>query len=178
MKNAFSKLRDFVTAVSLLAFLSLVAVFFSQFSKEIFEGGARVVDGDSLIVEGTRIRLLGIDAPELSQTCRDQSGTDLACGKLARRRLADLIANNTIHCTTYRQDQYKRWLALCRAGSTQLNREMVRLGWAVAYGEFRQEENLAKSEGIGLWSLEFDRPERWRQDKSSAHVLGLFERWF
>src|SRR5262245_59324026 len=47
-----------------------------------------VIDGDSLRTGSEEIRLVGIDAPELRQTCRDGQDREWSCGRAAKARLA------------------------------------------------------------------------------------------
>src|SRR5918998_3445139 len=60
-------------------------------------GAARVVDGDTLEVRGEKLRLQGIDAPELAQTC-EAKGQPVPCGRLAAEHLDDLIGERTLSC--------------------------------------------------------------------------------
>lgn len=129
------------------------------------EGYASVIDGDSLRIGGREVRLQGIDAPEGRQTC-SRSGQEWACGKEARRVLQRLIGGQRVICEGLDVDQHERLLALCRAGDTDLNREMVAQGFAVAYGRFKNEERSAESSRKGLWSGEFMRPRQWRREQN------------
>ena len=128
-------------------------------------GSARLVDGDTLEVRGQMIRLFGIDAPESAQTC-EASGRRYPCGRLAAETLAKLIAGRTVSCEGDERDRYDRLIGWCRAGRTDLNREMVRLGWAVAFRQFTdvflEEELDAAKAARGLWRGQFERPTRFR----------------
>ncbi len=55
-------------------------------------GRASVVDGDTIEISGTRIRLHGIDAPEKAQTCKDAGGKDYRCGQRAALALDEYLA--------------------------------------------------------------------------------------
>lgn len=125
-------------------------------------GSARVVDGDSLVVEGRRIRLQGIDAPELGQSCQ-ANGQAYDCGAAARRELVALIGRHDVECRVTRADRYGRDIAVCSAGDIELNREMVRAGWAVAYGGYQLVEGEARADRRGVWAGEFDVPQEWRR---------------
>ncbi|NLH80400.1 MAG: thermonuclease family protein [Phyllobacteriaceae bacterium] len=130
-------------------------------------GAAHVSDGDSVTIEGTRLRLLGIDAPELAQTCRrDDRG--FACGETARTHLAELIASRRLDCVWEKRDKYGRGLARCRAGTVELNAAMVRDGWAVAYGDYEAEEVEARRNRRGLWAGRFEWPEDFRRRERGA----------
>ena len=52
---------------------------------ETVTGMPTVVDGDTLIVDGSRLRLYGIDAPESQQQCLDTEKQQYACGVLSSR---------------------------------------------------------------------------------------------
>lgn len=136
-------------------------------TPERLEGAWRVVDGDSLEMSGRRLRLDGIDAPELAQICA-RAAAPYPCGRVARDRLADLAAAGPLACTGSRRDRYDRLLVTCRAGGRDLGAEMVRAGWAVSYGGYRAEEAEARREKRGLWSGAFESPDEWRRDHRRA----------
>ena len=75
-------------------------------------GQPRVIDGDTLAIDGTRVRLFGIDAPERGQPCRD--GGD--CGAAATAYLVRLIDGRAVQCTQEDVDQYGRVVWVCFAG--------------------------------------------------------------
>lgn len=127
------------------------------------EGTARLVDGDSLFVDGREVRLKGIDAPEGRQSCT-RAGQSWPCGEEARRELARLVSGQPVRCRSVETDQHDRLLGYCNAGDRELNREMVRSGYALAYGSFETEERDAKAARRGLWSGEFERPRDWRRN--------------
>ncbi len=131
-------------------------------------GPARVIDGDSIVVDGIEVRLQGIDAPEGRQACRRQ-GKEWDCGEEARRVLQKIIAGQRVFCHAVKEDQHHRALAVCRVGDMELNREMVRQGFAVSYPSYRQEEHEAKAGKLGLWSGEFEQPRDWRRQNGISN---------
>lgn len=149
-------------ALLVLALVALVTAHLQPTGHLEAVGTARIGDGDSLTIGDERIRLVGIDAPELRQSCVEE-GADYACGQRAREALVDLVAGRQIVCEARERDRYGRLLAICRAGETELNRAMVEAGWAVAYGDYGHEERLAKQAGRGLWAGSFDPPSQWRR---------------
>jgi hypothetical protein len=87
----------------------------------ILEGKPRVVDGDTLVFDGIlspdgkkeRVRLLGIDAPETKQMCKDSRGEAYKCGVEAQGFLKDMIGKDQVKCFASKRDQYSRVLGVC-----------------------------------------------------------------
>ena len=129
-------------------------------------GSVRVIDGDTLGLRGTRIRLHGIDAPESDQNCRSGGGT-WACGREATRALKGRIASSPVACEERDRDRYGRAVAVCRVRGEDLNAWMVASGWALAYRTYSRayvgEENLARKANRGMWSGNFVAPWDWRR---------------
>ena len=142
-----------VTALLLLAALATL------------DGQARVIDGDTLVVSGRHIRLDGIDAPETKQVC--QRDGDWRCGLAATEALKARIGTSEVRCKGSTKDRYRRLISTCWAGSVNLNEDMVRSGWAVAYRRYSityvPAEDEAKGNKAGLWSSEFQMPWEWRR---------------
>lgn len=138
-------------------------------SPGVAQGRAKVVDGDSLEVAGHRIRLFGIDAPEGRQQCRDRQGQSYACGDVARDALRAMIGRSEVRCERVDTDRYGRWVSDCYVGSENLNRALVRQGYAVAYSRYSKkyvaDEAHARSARMGLWSGQFERPSKWRAQR-------------
>jgi endonuclease YncB( thermonuclease family) len=135
-------------------------------------GTARAGDGDSLTIGATRIRLFGIDAPELNQTCQ-RGGRAWSCGQAAAEQLSTLVAGQKVRCIPVGADQHDRVLARCTAGHVDVNRTMVATGYAVAFRRYSQTyasaEESARVAGRGLWSGTFDMPAEVRaQARTSA----------
>ncbi len=129
-------------------------------------GAARVIDGDTIDVNGTRIRFHGIDAPEGRQSCR-VDGRMQRCGQRATRALANKIAGRPVVCTPRGRDRYKRVIAVCYAGDENLNAWMVANGWAMAYLRYSYsyvpEELSARLSKHGIWQGDFIAPWDWRR---------------
>ena len=128
-------------------------------------GKADIVDGDTIRVGGIPVRLYGIDAPESRQTC-DRSGMTYACGKQATEVLAKLIARVEVQCEIVGKDSYNRALGVCTVGGTELNRAMVREGWALAFAKYSDryaaDQGGAEASKAGLWAGSFMKPWDWR----------------
>jgi len=128
-------------------------------------GQASVVDGDTIEIHGTRIRLFGIDAPEGDQTCTLQ-GKPVRCGQQAANALADKIKTHTVECRPKDKDRYDRPVAVCFVAGEDINRWMVSVGWALAYRQYSMDyvdqERDASSSKLGIWKFQFEKPWDWR----------------
>ncbi len=156
--------------------ISIIILFFFQNiqASEII-GVPKVVDGDTIHIKSYKIRLEGIDAPEIKQKCKKSYlqimffnfQKDYYCGLISKKRLTQKIANKRVRCILLGKDRYKRYLAKCLKGTIDLNRWMVRNGYAIAYRKYSKlyvtDENLAKDEKLGLWRGIFVEPEQWRR---------------
>lgn len=129
-------------------------------------GPARAVDGDTIEIGAERIRLEGIDAPELAQSCARADRTPWPCGKAARQALVALIAGRDVTCQSKGRDKYGRLLAICFAGGDDLNAAMVRTGNAWAFvkysSSYTAEEQDARRRRAGVWQGESEAPWDFR----------------
>ena len=133
----------------------------------------RVIDGDSLQIRKEKIRLSGIDAPEINQICYDHNDSPYACGHVAKKKLESFIKDTNyskIYCYYSERDKYDRILGECMLGETSsvnINNEMVFWGHAVAYlrysEKYIEQQETAKKLNYGLWAGKFDMPEEWRK---------------
>jgi endonuclease YncB( thermonuclease family) len=132
-----------------------------------YVGTAWVADGDSVEVSGTRIRLEGIDAPELDQTCLDPDGRSWSCGRTAAQELRAHVRGRELTCKPTAADRYRRVLAVCALpDGSDVNAWMVRQGWAVVTGyagSYQSEQEEARGARRGLWAGSFDWPWDWRR---------------
>jgi len=129
---------------------------------------ARVIDGDTIVINGQRIRLYGIDAPEKKQTCKKPVWHDWPCGKASAIRLKIRIGLKPVRCAIKNYDRYGRSVAVCYVGKTEINQWMVKNGFAVAYrkyggGIYDDAETFARSNRRGIWGSDFDMPWEWRR---------------
>jgi endonuclease YncB( thermonuclease family) len=154
----------------------------------VVQGRARVVDGDTLVINNERIRLYGVDAPESKQACKDSSGKEYACGQVAAKELEQRVkaGGGTAKCSVRERDQYGRLVASCAlpTGNPFSQDEdagdyMVRRGQAVAYRKITPQyipaENAAKKTKEGIWQGDFEPPAKWRYDRRVAEGDGSGE---
>lgn len=140
-----------------------------QPTYETTAGGVRIIDGDTLDLNGERIRLFGIDAPEADQTCHN-GAREWRCGAEATRALAKFVGDQTLICEKRNTDRYGRTIAICRLGGVSVNTWMVRNGWAVAYRQYGgaiydANEAAAKQNRLGVWIGDFTMPWDWRRTR-------------
>ena len=127
-----------------------------------------VVDGDSFVVGARKLRLDGIDAPELKQTCKDSQNVEWPCGRVSRAALEKLLLEPGLSCVAEAQDLYARSVATCRSTSTpDIAAAQVGDGMAVTHEfngmrDYGGEEDAARAQKRGIWRGAFDRPEDWR----------------
>ena len=131
-----------------------------------FADNLKIIDGDTIILNGEKIRFSGIDTPELKQTCL-KDDQEVPCGMTAKRLLAEKISNATIECISEGKDTYKRTLAECFVNGESLSKFLVRSGYAFAYRKystkFIKDEEFAKVNKIGMWAMTFQYPWDYRR---------------
>jgi endonuclease YncB( thermonuclease family) len=155
-------------------FFALVALLVAKLNKrepvEPLIGKAYVIDGDTISISGNHIRLKGIDAPELTQSCGNASAPN-TCGQASRQTLIRLIGGKPVRCAEEGHDKYNRSLSTCYIDELNLNRAMVEAGQAVAYGDYHDAEMQARRDKKGLWGTTFEVPQDWRRE----HEEELFQ---
>ena len=126
----------------------------------------RVVDGDTIVLNGEKIRFSGIDTPELKQTCM-KDNEKIFCGETAKILLIKKIGNKTPECISEGKDAYKRTLAECFVNGESLSVFLVRSGYAFAYrkysDKFIKDEEFAKENKLGMWAMTFQYPWVFRK---------------
>ena len=140
----------------------------------------KIVDGDTIDVNGIRVRLHGIDAPETGQSCRDCKEQPYRCGERSREVLILLTAGGVLRCEPAgkERDRHGRWIAICYAhDGASINAAMVRTGYALAYRkystEYVAEEEKARAGKKGMHRGRFEAPSdcRRRQRLKSTSCL-------
>ncbi len=166
-------MKSFAVAVALLlaTHMPTAAV---EAEGNVIQGVASVIDGDTLEVHGSRIRLHGIDAAESGQNCIERDGSAWRCGQAAALALADKIGRTPVLCEQLDMDRYGRVVARCFSNREDLNRWMVGEGLAVAYREYSSEyvadEAQARKARKGMWRTKFDMPWDWRKGSRSSEA--------
>lgn len=131
-------------------------------------GPATVIDGDTIEVQGTRIHLYGIDAPETAQSCETAKGLEYRCGREAALALDARIAGAVVTCE--RRDTVAGRLAgICHVHGEDLSAWMVGQGLALASRQvtasYVRQEGHAWATRRGIWAGTFEKPADWRQDR-------------
>lgn len=156
----------------LFIFLALWCISLAANANDI-EGRPVILDGDTLRIGAEKIRFHGIDAPELDQACRNGT-SEIACGLEARHILARIIDGRSISCEARTIDIYGRIIGKCYADGVDLQYNMVRAGWAVAYRRYSEDyvqaEEFARYEKRGIWQWSFLFPCQHRQMKRNKPI--------
>ena len=144
----------------------LIATFILLIGQNVSSNTVHVIDGDTIKIGNKKIRFSGIDAPELNQYCF-KNGKKILCGVLAKKALVKKIGNKVPKCVIEGKDIYKRILAECFINEKSLSKFLVRNGYAFAYRKyskkFIQDEEVARKNKLGLWSMKFDYPWEFRK---------------
>ena len=150
--------------------ISVSALIFILSINQVKSQTIKIVDGDTIHLNGEKIRFIGIDTPELKQSCLKDGVKDL-CGVTAKQILIDKIGNNNVECINEGKDRYKRTLAECFVNNESLSSYLVRSGYAFAYRRYSKkfipDEDYARVNKIGMWSMEFDYPWVYRKSKKN-----------
>lgn len=144
--------------------------------KELTGKVSKVIDGDTIEllakenpyhhITKLKIRLYGIDAPELKQ----------AYGKEAKEYLSALILKQEVSLIIENKDKYDRFVGTIFLKGQDINKEMVKNGYAHAYESFSKkylaEQADAKKFKLGLWQDErVMSPSEFRMLKNEAPLF-------
>jgi len=130
-------------------------------------GQPSVIDGDTLEIHGTRIRLWGIDAPESTQLCRGEDSLRYRCGAKSANDLDTFIARRLVSCQARDLDRYGRTVATCLVGVIDLGDWLVRNGFALDWpqyskGRYADAQREAEHGGRGIWAGSYVEPWLYR----------------
>ena len=163
--------------MQIMLVLVVLVIALPALASEALVGRASVIDGDTIEIQGKRIRLHGIDAPESAQQCRGDDGRPYACGRLAANTLANTLANSRpTRCEIRDRDQYGRLVGTCfRADGKDASAIMVRAGHALDWprysgGAYGADQKKAESFRLGMWQGAFTPPWEWRQGQRAASL--------
>lgn len=146
-----------------LLFAGVLGVSFPAAADE-FTGRASVIDGDTIEIQGQRIRFDGIDAPESRQQCKDAQGKDYLCGEASADALDAFLAESRPTSCTTSGKSYDRLVGSCwRADGQDINRWLVSRGFAIdwprySHGKYAAEQRQAEHAKRGMWAGSFERP--------------------
>lgn len=167
-------------AFALAAALNFIPLDYpSRAAPAALSGQALVVDGDTIEIDGRRIRLEGIDAPETGQTCGRRELGSWPCGRAAAKALSDLIGSRRVTCENRGLDKYQRMIGHCTIDGNDLNGAMVQAGYAWAFIRYSKSyvetEAAAKAARTGIWQGESEpawvyRERRWKAAASEVET--------
>ncbi len=152
----------------------LIIFFFINFSistsKDLnfISGKAIITDGDTIKINGEKIRFGGIDAPEKKQICY-LNGKKIYCGKISSEKLKEIIGKNEVNCIKEEgRDRYNRIIAECFVKGDSVSKNMVKSGYAFDYTKYSKKkyakyQEYAKNNKLGIWKMKFEYPWIWRK---------------
>ena len=156
----------YLNKIKLFLVISICLIFFFLTYNDVKSYEIKIIDGDTIHLNNEKIRFTGIDTPELKQTC-NKNNEIIFCGIKARQLLINKIGKDKVICVREGRDQYMRTLAECFVNDLSLSRFLVREGYAFAYRKyskkFIEDENFAKNNNMGMWSMNFEYPWDWRK---------------
>jgi endonuclease YncB( thermonuclease family) len=175
-------------AVSILRALSLLAVLgsaladpvalASQSDESPAVSGVRVIDGDTLEIDGHTVQLYGIDAPEVGQHCERADGL-WACGAEAALFLQKIVQfeGPPVECSPWGEEPADDRAGplvtgVCQVGPKVVGLTMVQNGYAAAlpdsFPDYKEAEKQARQAKLGIWRGDFVPPWEWREGKGTA----------
>ena len=156
----------YLNKIKLFLVISICLIFFFLTYNDVKSYEIKIIDGDTIHLNNEKIRFTGIDTPELKQTCKKNSEI-IYCGIEARQLLIDKIGKDKVICVREGKDRYKRTLAECFVNDLSLSKYLVREGYAFAYRKYSKkfinDEDFAKKNNMGMWSMNFEYPWDWRK---------------
>lgn len=131
-------------------------------------GYPRIIEADLIELNGTKLRLWGVDAPESEQWCT-KNGRQWRCGVEAQKALREHVAGNLIACYDKGLGEDDELvLGQCFLGHLDLNGWLARNGWAMAYRRatsmYSSRESMAKFQRLNIWhDGGIEAPWEWRR---------------
>jgi endonuclease YncB( thermonuclease family) len=161
-----------------MKFLTALVLFFlpALASAADITGVPKIREGDQVQIGNTRIRLGGIDAPSGDQLCLNTKGERWTCGVAAREELIKYAGNKPWSCHTRRLDSRGRTVARCEVDGEDIQKWMVKNGWALAFVRFSRDyeadEKAAREAKAGMWAGAFIAPWDWRARNKNTTIMG------
>ena len=144
----------YLNKTNLFLVISICLIFFFLTYHDVKSRKLKIIDGDTIHLNGEKIRFSGIDTPEIKQTCTKNNEV-IKCGIKARELLVEIVENKKINCVRKGKDQYKRTLAECFVNDLSLSSYLVKNGYAFAYRKYSKkfivDEDFARSNNLGMW---------------------------
>ena len=144
-------------------------------SGNAYADNLEITDGDTIKLNGERIRFSGIDTPESYYRGKKQfcylNEEKIDCANLSKLQLKEKIGANPISCEREKnKDRYGRTVAECFVNGESLSKFMVRSGYAFDWPryskkKYAEDEEYAKTNKLGLWTMEFEYPWIWKKNK-------------
>jgi endonuclease YncB( thermonuclease family) len=157
----------FLNKIKVFLLISICLFFFILTYSDVKSAEIKIIDGDTIHLNDEKIRFSGIDTPEINQRC-EYNDEVVNCGINAKNLLINKISNNEVKCIREGKDRYKRTLAECFVNNDSLSSFLVRKGYAFAYRKyskkFIEDEDYAKLNNLGMWSMKFEYPWVWRKN--------------
>lgn len=145
-----------------------------SFAATEFSGLARVIDGDTIEVANTRVRIHGIDAPETDQTCKTEQGITWKCGHWVGDQVTAMFGGKQATCEAVTVDRYNRVVARCRVKGQDMGHEIVSAGLAFAYRKYAQDyvlaEKTAAVRDVGLNASRVQNPSQFRKARAIGRI--------
>jgi endonuclease YncB( thermonuclease family) len=139
-------------------------------------GIPKIREGDQITIGTSRIRLSGIDSPSVDQLCLNNTGERWTCGVAARDELIKHADNKPWTCHVQRTDRRGRLVARCEVDGEDIQKWMVKSGWALSYVRFSHDydadEKAAREAKAGMWQGAFIAPWDWRVRNKKTVILG------
>jgi endonuclease YncB( thermonuclease family) len=162
----------FLNKKKIILVISIYALVFFFTYSDLKSQDIKISDGDTIKINGQKIRFGGIDAPESyfkgkKQTCK-LAEKDIFCGEISKTKLIEKIGNNSVNCVLEKnRDKYKRFVGECFVNGESLSVYMVRNGYALDWpryskGKFLNDQEFAKNNKLGIWAMKFEYPWLWR----------------
>lgn len=160
--------------ILILGLVTMLASPGVSFAATEFSGLVRVIDGDTIEVVNTRVRIHGIDAPETDQTCKTEQGITWKCGHWVGDQVTAMFGGKQATCEAVTVDRYNRVVARCHVQGQDMGHEIVSAGLAFAYRKYAQDyvlaEKTAAVRDVGLHASRVQSPSQFRKTRAIGRI--------